>query len=1371
MFGLTASAEDEATTFKVEFKLNMDKGYKDIKITDTNGKIITGFCLAVSDDGFFPFIREDDSNAAHNGGKSMAGTPGAVTGFEGAGVEADKKVKMWYTKGETKVTIDITNDTEGNSYTVAYSVEGALAPNTKTPLTGYKVLRTYTEGTAGAIATPDKWVAYGDHGPGNDDLTPKTICNYLTDMTITNGDSVAESKTVTVTYDGDMSSKSFTYTAPVGTTVDIPAYAVLDGTAENAVIKSWKYTSSTEEIKEDKTIDIKMEKIDAMASYAFNATDKAKTVVEGYGDAELKNETYLDFSDNGYVTYNGNGTDFKGTGVGYVDLPASIVQALNGNYTISMWVKQDGGTSSTTAFWDMCQDDTGSNNNNRIFMQRTYDGKLNIRYRPIDAGPNTNINGINQTDGKWALITASFDLTDTKRLTTYVNGTAYKNDQEWTTKNAPSVVYDLNKEKQVFHLGRNQWARDSSDSTKTANPSLNGSIADVRIYNSALTAEEVAALMGVKRTATIKYVSGDTEIAPSTTVETFSDKVAFDIPQQFTYNDTIYVPAENKESDEKSYAEEIKVQYKKADVAVAEGSKEITLTSETIIDGNVPAAQTVEITTAEESIKYIGKIDWESVKGELKYTDGQPKTVIAPVKSDNVQDGTVKAKINVTVLPCTDDSLAKEPIESSATDTGHAFSPVAGKATFEFDVTFSRLDGMSANAGDHGVFFGERVFTLPAFTSQTPAFTGAGNAIGIQGTAKGKFIFKKGNGSGGADSATDRAFSVNLNEKYRILVNADTENDNYTAIIYDSDGQIVKEENEALAFRKTVDKLDTLVTSTNAHTDSSFVVENFRVSWTDDEKYAVVKADYKAEGVDGLNKSLAKVVKNGETATFEALAYKGDAKTNPSITGNYIWKAQEWQESVGEDKDITIDLVKNDNANAGDLKKGGIYSWDGKVYSKPSNKETPLDVKDTGAKTYRIVSDNLIPNGTFTDGTLGYYYYSDGLQPLGAEFTVDNNAISPTKNEGQESKYSILTGWDVEKGKTYLFTMDVNADFRSGVKACYHQYGTYETSFPKTGVLSNTFGPEIIKDGTYHSVQTICESDSKIFEISLYWLDERVNASGGENAAQVYYKNFGLYEVEEIPAPEAPTPELGWNGENFTINFTGEAGQTIKVYHENDNGDGTMIEVKDGSKELTEGNTTVAVVPGNTNRIYTATVTADVEGAEGVSIESLQSEKASVYSLVVDALVAEGEGSVDSNKLEAVNKVISSGGVYFEGDTLAEGTELKEKTADIMTVTAENEVTINAALIALNVGFVYNDGNLYVGTGKNAAGAADGTYSKLTIGDGTVTLGGKIENGKVQSNETVTLSLDAVNIEFVETLVEELEANGVDAEMGLTPEL
>ncbi len=807
MFGLTASAADG--TYTVEFTLNMNSGdwYKDIKIVDTEGQVITGFVLAESEDGFFPFVREGDGL----GEKKLIGTAGDVTDFEGADVHRDtnnKKTHIWYKNGEAKVTVEITNG--DGSYTVKYKVDGALKVTTKAPLEGYEVSCTYTGGTVAGIETPDKWVVAGGHAwvanSGN-------ICNYLKDMKITNADAAIESKTFTATYQGAKDGKTYTYTAPVGTTFSVPAYAELD---ETGAIKSWAETSETI-VADGNSADVSSTKVEAIAQYTFNATDKAKTVMGSYGDATLNNEQYLEFSDNGYVTYKGNGTDFVGTGVGYVDLPGGIINDLDGNFTVSMWIKQNNVSDSSTAFWDMCQTDGNGSTDNRIYLKRANTKKLNANRRKngTSAGLDLSSGDFNDAKGTWALVTTSFDWAN-KKVTAHVNGDTREaniTNSDAATASPKETIPD----NAIIHLGRDRWA--SNDNEKGNNPALDGSIADVRIYNSVLTAEEAAALMGVHKVAAIKFVAGDQEIADAVNVDTFTDTVTFDVPKTITNNGVIY---ELKSGDfteganTKSYAETITVNYDKKELKLKEPSKEVTLDAETIIEGNVPGAQYVELETNDEEITKIqGIIDWESVKDQFKYTDGQtPTTVTADVKVDNVADANITAKIDVTVLPCSY-GMNDQGADNGGNVHEKLKSTVTKEVYIEFDVKINAAGDYSVNFGKDGGRWGQ---------------ANSGYSVNVDSRDdQHKIKVTYGDGSTGSKAEEMFTDAAKIGETYRVLAKVDAENHSGEVAIFSPTGQI-KTFSGVNNFRDTsLKEINSVNVCTSGSAGNGIVITNVKV--------------------------------------------------------------------------------------------------------------------------------------------------------------------------------------------------------------------------------------------------------------------------------------------------------------------------------------------------------------------------------------------------------------------------------------------------------------------------------------------------------------------------------------------------------------
>ncbi len=245
-------------------------------------------------------------------------------------------------------------------------------------------------------------------------------------------------------------------------------------------------------------------------------------------------------------------------------------------------------------------------------------------------------------------------------------------------------------------------------------------------------------------------------------------------------------------------------------------------------------------------------------------------------------------------------------------------------------------------------------------------------------------------------------------------------------------------------------------------------------------------------------------------------------------------------------------------------------------------------------------------------------------------------------------------------------------------------------------------------------------------------------------------------EVTPVEHPDDVTAELGWNNtdKKFAINvkYGAKPGDAVVVNGEEQKADGEGLTI---STDLT-------------NKVYT--VAASLKGAWSDTI------KTSIYSLVVDAIMADDSAETNPDKIKAASEVISAGGIYLNGDKLDDTTD---KIIDYNK--EENTVTMSDAAQALKIGFTVVDGNVYLGSGENvnetAATAnvneAGKVYKKATIDieKNTITFAAEDAYDEVATNEAITLSLDAVNIEFVETLVEELEAAGADADIALTPEL
>ena len=98
-------------------------------------------------------------------------------------------------------------------------------------------------------------------------------------------------------------------------------------------------------------------------------------------------------------------------------------------------------------------------------------------------------------------------------------------------------------------------------------------------------------------------------------------------------------------------------------------------------------------------------------------------------------------------------------------------------------------------------------------------------------------------------------------------------------------------------------------------------------------------------------------------------------------------------------------------ANAQQLKTGDTFEY--------TNADGVL-------KTYTVVGENLITNPSFDEGTTGWTGGGGGAlgnTEVNYSGGVDDGAyIRPTSSSGKGDNNSIGTAWDVEVGKTYVFS-------------------------------------------------------------------------------------------------------------------------------------------------------------------------------------------------------------------------------------------------------------------------------------------------------------------------------------------------------------
>ncbi len=148
---------------------------------------------------------------------------------------------------------------------------------------------------------------------------------------------------------------------------------------------------------------------------------------------------------------------------------------------------------------------------------------------------------------------------------------------------------------------------------------------------------------------------------------------------------------------------------------------------------------------------------------------------------------------------------------------------------------------------------------------------------------------------------------------------------------------------------------------------------------------------------------------------------------------------------------------------------------------------TRFEASDGGA--YKTTTENLIGNGDFENGLKGWYNAA-GSEATTDYFTVNTDGtITAKASTGVSSEGSLYRAWDVEIGKTYVFT------YTSDVENQFHVVSQKnDISATNDGTIIGTG-----KEGTNYFVFT---ANKEYVQINFRWLASN-NTIG----------NFGLYEV------------------------------------------------------------------------------------------------------------------------------------------------------------------------------------------------------------------------------------------------------------------
>ncbi|MDO4563254.1 MAG: glycoside hydrolase family 88 protein [Clostridia bacterium] len=245
-----------------------------------------------------------------------------------------------------------------------------------------------------------------------------------------------------------------------------------------------------------------------IAYYDFSQDGSApETIADASGNGN--NAVVLNSSTRPLVVQDGIAV-FPGHG-GYYDygsallLPNSFNQGIT-DYTVSMWVKADSSyayADKMQRFWDFGNRDGTVNSGaerNSIFVRYTAaSGQFRLQDRGTGGGSDTSSVDMTYTEkpftDRWGLLTVTFEKTGENAYYTphvYINGVE---DESFSASQSYIRSLDdlgeLSDTSNGLFIGRTQWYESN---VMLDNPDFCGYMDDVRIYNRAITAQEVMSL-------------------------------------------------------------------------------------------------------------------------------------------------------------------------------------------------------------------------------------------------------------------------------------------------------------------------------------------------------------------------------------------------------------------------------------------------------------------------------------------------------------------------------------------------------------------------------------------------------------------------------------------------------------------------------------------------------------------------------------------------------------------------------------------------------------------------------------------------------------------------------------------------------------
>ena len=308
---------------------------------------------------------------------------------------------------------------------------------------------------------------------------------------------------------------------------------------------------------------------------------------------------------------------------------------------------------------------------------------------------------------------------------------------------------------------------------------------------------------------------------------------------------------------------------------------------------------------------------------------------------------------------------------------------------------------------------------------------------------------------------------------------------------------------------------------------------------------------------------------NPEGATFPALDYSADGS-------NVLYHADE--QVLTDSKDIDMEVVAN--PDVADFTNGKTITVDGKRYT--------------------IASDNLIPNGDFSEGFAGWFdcsnYGDSAVTATAANFEIlGDGTVKALDHTGNAGAGSLYRTWAIETGKTYAITFYDNSHNEYHVVSLSNELG--EEKKEDTGIYGTAIANadnKATKNPTDNTQNTaVFTNDSyKYIKIRFRWND-------GKNNPNIFGR-FGLYEVEEM-AVAVPTKVTVEGHDDYVLYegnvFEGET-ETAQISEKKFAFDGKIYKVAAQTVELTAEKAEVAV-EATVEQEYAATKVAHDPASPG----------------------------------------------------------------------------------------------------------------------------------------------------------------------------